>query len=264
MMVRSLHTAATGMQSQQLNVDTIANNLSNSNTVGFKKSRIDFEDLMYQILRLSGAPITAGGTMIPTGIEVGLGTRPAATQKIFSEGVLQQTGNPLDIAIEGIGFFRVTLPDGSDAYTRDGSFKMDSEGNVVTSDGYRIQPSLVIPPDAKEISISVDGTVSVTQQGSTDPVQVGNIELSRFVNPAGLTSMGQNLFLQSGASGEPTAGTPSTEGFGTVAQGFLENSNVQVVEEMVNMIIAQRAYDMNSKVILTSDEMLQTAANLRR
>lgn len=263
-MIRALHTAATGMQAQQLNMDTIANNLSNANTAGFKRTRIDFEDLMYQTLRVSGSPSGEGGNQVPTGIEAGLGVRPAATQKIFSQGVFQQTENTLDVAIEGDGFFQVTLPSGDVAYTRNGSFKKDSTGKVVTSDGYYLEPEIIIPENALEVSISIDGIVSVIVQGSTQPQTIGEIQLTRFVNPAGLHSIGKNLFMESAASGSPVSGTPGQEGLGTLAQGFIENSNVQVVEEMVNMIIAQRAYEIISKTIQGADEMLQVASNLRR
>jgi flagellar basal-body rod protein FlgG len=263
-MIRALHTAATGMLAQQLNMDTISNNLSNANTAGFKRSRIDFEDLMYQTLRVVGSPAGTGGAEIPTGIEVGLGTRPAATQKIYSQGVFQQTDNPLDMAIEGDGFFQVKLPNGTTVYTRNGSFKKDSQGNIVTSDGYKLEPPIVVPPEALDISVAADGTVSINTQGSTTPQTIGNITLVRFVNPAGLNSTGKNLFLESAASGAPAVGVPGETGLGTISQGFIENSNVQVVDEMVNMIIAQRAYEIISKTIQGSDEMLQVASNLRR
>jgi len=263
-MIRALHTSATGMLAQQLNMDTISNNLSNTNTAGFKRSRIDFEDLMYQKLRVVGAPTAAGGNEVPTGLEVGLGVRPAATQKIFSQGVFQQTENPLDLAIEGEGFFQVKLPNGATVYTRNGSFKKDSQGNVVTSDGYMLEPPIVIPQEAIEIAVAPDGTVTVTQQGNTQPQTIGNIQLARFINPAGLSAIGKNLFIETAASGAAVVGTPGETGNGTIAQGFIENSNVQVVEEMVNMIIAQRAYEIVSKSIQASDEMLQTASNLKR
>lgn len=264
-MIRALHTGATGMQAQQLSMDTISNNLSNANTAGFKRSRIDFEDLMYQTLKVVGSPAGgSSGNQIPTGIEVGLGVRPAATQKIFSQGVFQQTDNSLDMAIEGDGFFQVKLPNGTTVYTRNGSFKKDSQGNIVTSDGYKLEPSIVVPAEAIDISVSADGTVSVTTQGQTEPQTIGNIQLARFVNPAGLNCIGKNLFTESAASGTATISTPGENGAGTIAQGFIENSNVQVVEEMVNMIIAQRAYEIISKTIQGADEMLQVASNLRR
>ncbi|HHY47242.1 MAG TPA: flagellar basal-body rod protein FlgG [Firmicutes bacterium] len=262
-MMRALWSAATGMLAKQLNMDVIANNLANLNTVGFKKSRVDFQDLMYQNLRAAGTTV-AEGAKVPSGIQVGLGTRPAAIQRIFSQGDFVQTENPLDLVIEGDGFFQVLMPDGSVAYTRDGAFKMDSEGRIVTSDGFPIEPELVIPPEAVNITIGSDGTVSVMLAGQEEPEEMGKIELARFVNPAGLTSIGRNLFKSTAASGQPIVGTPGLEGFGTIAQGFLEMSNVKVVEEMVNMIIAQRAYEVNSKAIQTSDDMLAIANNLKR
>ena len=261
--MRALWSAATGMLAKQLNMDVIANNLANLNTVGFKKSRVDFQDLMYQSLRTSGTTV-AEGAKVPAGIQVGLGTRPAAIQRIFSQGDFVQTENPLDLVIEGDGFFQVLLPDGSLAYTRDGSFKVDSQGRVVTSDGFPIEPELSIPPEAVNISIGTDGTVSVLLAGDSEPQELGKVELARFVNPAGLSSIGRNLFKSTAASGEPIVGTPGLEGFGTIAQGFLEMSNVKVIEEMVNMIIAQRAYEVNSKAIQTSDDMLAIANNLKR
>jgi flagellar basal-body rod protein FlgG len=263
-MIRALHTSATGMLAQQLNMDTIANNLANANTAGFKRTRIDFEDLMYQTLKVSGSPSGAGGSEIPTGVEVGLGVRPAATQKLFSQGVFQQTENPFDLAIEGDGLFQIKLPNGETAYTRNGSFKKDSEGKIVTSDGYVIEPSIVIPPEAMQVAISADGTVSITVQGSTKPQTIGQITLAKFVNPAGLNTVGKNLFIESAASGSPNVATPGENGLGSIAQGFIENANVQVVEEMVNMIIAQRAYEIISKTIQGADDMLQVASNLRR
>lgn len=262
-MMRSLWTAASGMAGQQFTVDTIANNLANVNTAGFKKSRVDFQDLLYQTLRFAGTPVTAGAE-IPTGIQVGHGVRPVATVKIFSQGTFRETNNPLDLVIEGDGFFQILLPDGTVAYTRDGAFKKDSEGRIVTSDGFVLEPEIIVPPDAIEISVGTDGTVSVVRVGGGEPEQIGRIELARFVNPAGLRNYGRNLFLATAASGPPIVGQPGLDGFGAIAQGFLEMSNVQVVEEMVNLILAQRAYDANSKAIQASDDMLQSANNLRR
>lgn len=262
-MMRALWTAATGMLAKQLNMDVIANNLANLNTAGFKKSRVDFQDLMYQTLRTSGTTV-AEGAKVPVGIQVGLGTRPAAVQRMFSQGDFVQTENPLDLVIEGDGFFQVLLPDGGVVYTRDGAFKVDSQGRIVTSDGSPLEPELVIPPEALNISIGRDGTVSVLLAGETEPQEIGKIELARFVNPAGLAGIGRNLFRSTAASGEPITGTPGLDGFGTISQGFLEMSNVKVVEEMVNMIIAQRAYEVNSKAIQTSDDMLSIANNLKR
>ncbi len=262
-MIRSLYTAATGMSAQQVNMDVTANNLANVNTTGFKKSRADFQDLLYQTIRVAGA--TQGqGVELPTGVQVGLGTRLAATQKVFTQGDFQTTGNELDMVIEGKGFFQVTLPSGEVAYTRDGSLKMDGEGRVVTSDGYPIDPEISIPSGATSISVGKDGTVSVKLAGQTEPEDAGQIQLVNFLNPAGLESMGGNLYRVSAASGEPIVGTPGQDGLGTLAQGTVEMSNVKVVEEMVNLIIAQRAYEVNSKAIQASDEMLSLANNIRR
>ena len=262
-MMRSLHTAASGMAGQQFNIDTIANNLANVNTTGFKKSRADFQDLLYQSVRFAGTPVTAGA-QIPTGIQIGHGVRTVATQKIFSQGMFKQTDNPLDIVIEGEGFFQVLMPDGTIAYTRDGAFKKDANGRLVTSDGFFLEPEILIPEDAVQIAIGTDGTVSVTVSGDSEPQTVGQIELARFVNPAGLLSAGRNLYFATAASGPPLVGTAGLDGFGNLAQGFLEMSNVQVVEEMVAMITSQRAYEVNSRAIQASDDMLQTANNLRR
>ena len=262
-MINALWTAATGMNTQQTSIDVTSNNLANVNTTGFKKSRVNFQDLMYQNVKQAGTP-NAQGSQIPTGIEVGHGSKVAATQKMFTPGSLQSTDNPLDLAIEGDGFLQVMRPDGTIAYTRDGALKQDSQGRIVTSDGYPIQPQINIPQDATKISITSDGTVSVQLAGDNQPQQIGQIELARFSNPAGLQSNGRNLFEQTVASGEPVVGAPGGQGFGTVAQGFLEKSNVKVVEEMVGMISAQRAYETNSKAIQAADDMLQTASNLTR
>ena len=261
-MISSLWTAATGMNSQQTNIDVISNNLANVNTSGFKKAKINFADLIYTNMRQPGTP-NAQGAEIPTGTEMGHGVKVNSTQKLFSQGNIVNTNNDLDMAVEGEGFFRVERPDGSFAYTKDGSFKLDSNGQVVTSDGYRLSPQVNVPQGAKEITITSDGAVSITN--SADQTEtVGQIELYNFSNPAGLSSEGRNLYAVTAASGEAVAGTPGQEGFGTVLQGFLEMSNVKVVEEMVNMIAAQRAYETNSKSIQASDEMLQTANQLKR
>jgi flagellar basal-body rod protein FlgG len=262
-MMRSLWSAATGMLAQQLNVDTIANNLANVNTVGFKRTRVDFQDLMYQTLRMPGSPAT-DSVQLPTGIQVGLGTRAAATVKNLQQGTFEQTGNPLDLAIEGNGFFQITDPSGATAYTRAGAFKQDSTGKIVTSDGYPLEPPVTIPADAQAISVMTDGTVAVTVPGSTTPTVVGNIELAMFSNPAGLSSQGSNLYAATAASGTPTTATPGVEGAGKIAQGTVELSNVQVVEEMVNMIVAQRAYEASSQAIRVADNMLETANNVQR
>ena len=262
-MIRSLWTAATGMAAQQLNIDVISNNLANVNTGGFKKSRIDFQDLLYQTIRAAGTT-EAQGAMVPTGIQVGLGTRPAAVQKMFSQGDFKQTDNPLDLVIEGDGFFQVLMPNGETAYTRDGAFKLDAQGRIVTSDGFAMDPEIAIPAEAKSISVGSDGTVSVTLPGQATPQEVGTIQLAKFLNPAGLTNLGRNLFGVSAASGDAVVDTPGMNGLGSLADGLIEMSNVKVVEEMVNMITAQRAYEINAKAIQTADEMLTTANNLRR
>ncbi|RLA94107.1 MAG: flagellar basal body rod protein FlgG [Deltaproteobacteria bacterium] len=261
--MQALWIAATGMKGQELRINVISNNLANINTPGFKASRIDFEDLIYQSLKAAGAT-SAGGNQIPTGMDIGLGVRPAAVQKLFLQGDYHQTQNPLDLAIEGKGFFKVTMPDGTVAYTRSGAFKLDSEGRLVTSDGYPVDPEIVIPPEATSITISSDGTVSVTIPGQVSAQEVGRLELADFVNPAGLKAIGKNLFLPTAASGDPTTGNPGEDGLGTIAQGFLEMSNVDLVTELVEMIMAQRAYEINGKVIQSADDMLQTAANLKR
>lgn len=262
-MMRSLWTAASGMVAQQTKIDTISNNLANVNTAGFKKSRVDFQDLLYQTVKYAGTPSTAGA-QVPTGIQIGHGARPVATQRIFSQGMYQQTDNPLDVVIEGDGFFQVLLPDGGIRYTRDGAFKLDADGRLTTSDGFPIEPEIIIPEDALELSIGSDGTFSIMQPGGSEPSQVGSLEIVRFINPAGLKSEGRNLYASTAASGTPMVGTPGLDGFGTLSQNFLEMSNVQVVEEMVNMIVSQRAYETNSKAIQAADDMLQTANNLRR
>ncbi len=263
-MIRSLFTASTGMIAQQLNIDTIANNLANVNTTGFKKSRVNFQDLIYETIKPAGSE-TAAGTTIPEGIQVGHGVRPSSIAKLFSQGAAIQTGNPFDLRVEGDGFFQVTLPDGRTAYTRDGAFKINAAGEVLTADGYPMEPAINIPNDSEVVSVGPDGTVSVIQAGNDTAVTVGNIQIVRFANPAGLDArIGRNLLLENAASGAPTVGQPGLDGLGTISQGFLENSNVQVVEEILQMIIAQRAYEANSKVIQTADEMLQTANNVRR
>jgi len=262
-MQRALWIASTGMQAQTLNIDVIANNLANVNTSGFKKSRADFQDLLYYIMRPAGTP-SAQGNDVPTGIQIGHGARPVATQKLYSQGDYQQTSNQLDLAIEGDGFFQIVQPSGDTAYTRSGAFKMDSEGRIVTSDGFMLEPEISVPSDSISISIGTDGTVSALQAGESEPSEVGTIELVRFMNPGGLKSIGRNLHLPTKSSGEEITGTAGEDGFGTIAQGYIEMSNVSVVEEMVNMITAQRAYEINSKAIKAADEMLQMANNLKR
>jgi flagellar basal-body rod protein FlgG len=253
------------MVGQQFNIDTISNNLSNVNTTGFKKQRAEFEDLLYQTLLLAGTPATEV-TEVPTGIQVGHGVKVSATQKMFTQGSLQSTENKLDLALEGEGFFKIQLYDGTTAYTRDGSFKIDSNRQIVTSNGYLLEPPVVLPENfiMNSLSISQDGRITVKLVGEDDPVQVGQLEVYRFVNPAGLVSIGGNLFKISPASGDEIPGQPGLDGMAKTHQGFLEMSNVKVVEEMVNMIVAQRAYEVNSKAIQTSDNMLGTAIGLKR
>ncbi len=259
-MQRSLFTGATGMEAQQLSLDVIANNLANVNTTAFKRSRTDFQDLLYQTLRSPGS-VSAQGLEVPSGIQVGHGVGVAAVTKLFLQGSFIETGNALDIAIEGDGFFQVSLPDGEIAYTRDGAFELNRDGIIVTSDGLPIEPEITIPEDATDIAIGLDGTVSVTLSDATTD-ELGQIELARFINSAGLLSQGRNLFRESEASGDPILSIPGEEGAGTLRQLFLESSNVSVVDEIVNLIITQRAFEVNSSVIRTSDEMLQTANNM--
>jgi flagellar basal-body rod protein FlgG len=251
------------MYAQQLFVDTIANNLANVNTTGYKKSRVEFQDLIYQTLRAAGTSGVAG-VVVPAELQIGHGVRPVAVQKNFSQGPPRSTENPLDVAIMGEGFFQVNLPDGTIAYTRDGTFKLNNEGALVTADGFYLEPQINIPLDTTSINIDNDGTISVILVGSVEPQEVGQIELAKFINAGGLKNIGQNMFLPTEASGEPVLGSPGTEGFGQLNQGYLEGSNVKVVEEMVNMIVAQRAYELNSKSIRTAEEMLQMANNIKR
>lgn len=262
-MIRSLFTAATGMEAQKLNIDVIANNLANVNTVGFKKSRADFQELIYQNIRTPGA-VSAEGAQIPSGIQVGLGVKPVAVQKMFQQGDFVHTGNNLDLVIEGDGFFQITMPDGTIGYSRAGAFKLDGEGRIVNSDGYPLEPAISIPADAVKITVSSDGRITVLQAGSTTPVEIGQIELARFINPGGLQSAGKNIYLPTASSGEPLTGNPGAIGLGTINQGFLEMSNVNVVEEMVNMIVSQRAYEVASKAVQASDEILQASNNIKR
>jgi len=255
-MINSLSIAKTGLDAQQTQLDVIANNLANVSTSGFKKSRAVFEDLLYQTVRQPGAQSTQQ-TQLPTGMQIGTGVRPVATERIFTQGNMQQTGNQLDLAINGQGFFQVLLPDGTTAYTRDGSLHQDAQGQLVTSSGYALQPAITIPANALSVTIGTDGTVSVTQPGSVNTTQVGSIQLANFINAPGLESRGENLFVETASSGTPTTNTPGTNGMGAVRQGYVEASNVNVVEELVNMIATQRAYEINSKAVQTSDQMLQ-------
>jgi len=262
-MLRSLYSAATGMIAQQTSIDVTSNNIANVNTVGYKKQRAEFADLFYQTMEYAGTS-TSATTTSPTGINVGLGVRPTAVTKLFSQGNFKETGNNLDLAITGNGFFKVQLPDGTEAYTRNGSFKLDANGQMVTSDGYPLVPNIVIPPDAVQISIGTDGTVSVLQAGQTQTTQIGQITLTNFINPAGLHALGDNNYVNTSASGDPIEGVAGENGLGSIRQGFVEMSNVQLVEEMTDLITAQRAYDANSKAITTSDEMLKTVNQLKR
>ncbi|MBC3932851.1 flagellar basal-body rod protein FlgG [Undibacterium curvum] len=260
-MIRSLWIAKTGLDSQQTQMDVITNNLANVSTTGFKRSRAVFEDLLYQTIRQPGAQ-SSQQTQLPSGLQLGTGVRPVATEKIFTQGNLQQTGNSKDLAIQGQGFFQVLLPDGTTAYTRDGSFQMDNQGQLVTSSGFVIQPAITIPANAQSITVARDGTVSVTQPGSAAPVQVGSIQLATFINPTGLQALGENLYVETAASGNPGTNAPGTNGAGLLLQNFVETSNVNVAEELVNMIQTQRAYEINSKAITTSDQMLQKLSQL--
>jgi flagellar basal-body rod protein FlgG len=262
-MIRALRSAASGMYAQQLYIDTIANNLANVNTTGFKSSKMEFQDLVYQTLKGNGNSQDMGA-VLPTEMQVGHGVRPIATQKSFEQGNILPTSNPLDLSIDGEGFLQVTKPDGTVLYTRDGSLKMSADGAIVTSDGYPLEPAITVPQDTSNVSIARDGTVSVTLIGETQPQTLGQIELARFVNPAGLESLGQNLYKETTASGPPILANPGSEGMGQLSQGFLESSNVQIVEEMVAMIVAQRAYEVASKAIKTAEDMLSIANNLKR
>ncbi len=259
-MQRSLFTGATGMEAQQLSLDVIANNLANVNTTAFKRSRTDFQDLLYQTIRAPGT-VSAQGLEVPSGIQLGHGVGVAAVTKLFLQGSFIETGNALDVAIEGDGFFQITLPDGEIAYTRDGAFELNRDGIMVTSDGLPLEPEITIPEDSVDVAIGLDGTVSVTLSDGTAS-ELGQIELARFINSSGLLSIGRNLFRESEASGDPILSIAGEEGAGTLRQTFLESSNVSVVDEIVNLIITQRAFEVNSSVIRTSDEMLQTANNM--
>jgi flagellar basal-body rod protein FlgG len=261
--MRALYTAASGMNAQQANIDNVANNLANVNTTGFKKSRVDFEDMVYQQIKAPGTP-TSQEAEAALGLESGLGTRAVATVRNFAIGNLRTTNNPLDLAIEGNGFFQISLPGGETGYTRAGALHLSAEGGLVTADGFAVEPQISIPANALSVSISKDGIVSVALPNQSAPQQVGTIELAMFQNPAGLQARGGNIFTATSASGDPVTGVPGTDGMGMVAQGFLEDSNVSVVEEMVQMILGQRAYEANSRVIRAADEMLQQVNNLAR
>lgn len=255
-MIRSLWISKTGLDAQQTQMDVIANNLANVSTSGFKRSRAVFEDLLYQNLRQPGAQ-SSQQTQLPSGLQLGTGVRPVATERIFTQGNLQLTGNNNDVAIQGEGFFQVLLPDGTIAFTRDGSFQVDNQGQLVTSSGFPVQPAIIIPPNAQSLTIGRDGTVSITTPGNPATTQIGALQLATFINPAGLMAMGENLYVETGASGNVNVNPPGANGAGLLSQGYVETSNVNVVEELVNMIQTQRAYEINSKAITTSDQMLQ-------
>jgi flagellar basal-body rod protein FlgG len=260
-MIRSLWIAKTGMEAQQTQMDVISNNLANVSTNGFKRSRAVFEDLLYQNLRQPGAQ-SSQQTQIPSGLQIGTGVRPIAAERLHTQGSLLQTSNQLDVAIQGAGFFQVLQPDGTTAYTRDGSFQTDSQGQIVTSNGFVVQPAITIPANATAVTIGQDGVVTVTQPGAATPVQVGSMQLATFINPSGLQSLGQNLYIETASSGTPSTNVPGTNGSGTVSQGYVETSNVNVVEELVNMIQSQRAYEINSKAVTASDQMLQKLSQM--
>lgn len=260
-MIRSLWIARTGLDAQQLNMDVIANNLANVSTNGFKASRAVFQDLVYQTIRQPGAQ-SSQQTELPSGLQVGTGVQPVSTERLNTQGNLQQTSNNTDVAIQGAGFFQILMPDGTTGYTRDGSFQVNSQGQLVNSSGYSVQPPITIPSNALSVTIGLDGTVSVTQQGVTGSVQVGSMQLATFINPAGLQSNGGNILAETSSSGSASTNTPGTNGAGTVNQGYVEASNVNVAEEMVNMIQTQQAYEINSKAITTSDQMMQSLAQI--
>lgn len=254
-MIRSLWVARTGLDAQQTQLDVISNNLANVSTTGFKRGRAVFEDLLYQNLRQTGAQ-SSQQNQIPSGLQLGVGVRTVATERIQTQGALQQTGNDLDVAIDGHGFFQVLLPDGTTAYTRDGSFQRDNQGQLVTADGYVVQPAITIPQNAQSVTIGTDGTVSITVSGQAATTQIGTMQLASFINPAGMQAIGGNLFLETASSGTPAPNTPGTNGVGSLKQKYIETSNVNVAEELVTMIQTQRAYELNSKVVSTSDQML--------
>ena len=261
--MRALDIAATGMQAQQTNVEVISNNIANMTTTGFKRQRAEFQDLIYQNLRRVGSNSSDSGSIVPSGAQIGLGVKTAAIYRINEQGNLQQTSNSLDLAIQGNGYFQVALPSGATAYTRDGTFGLAPDGTIVTADGYVVQPGIQVPTNATSVTINTSGQVQATISGQTAPQTLGQLQLAAFPNDAGLQAQGGNLFVQTSASGAPVAGTPGSPGFGSVMQGFIETSNVNVVTEITNLITAQRAYEMNSKVITTSDQMLSTLSNLR-
>ncbi|MCI3133985.1 flagellar basal-body rod protein FlgG [Phenylobacterium aquaticum] len=261
--MQALRTAATGMSAQQLNVEVISNNIANMNTVGFKRQRAEFQDLLYQTLERAGAQSSDQGTVVPTGIQIGAGVKTGSVYRITEQGSLTSTGNDLDMAIDGRGYFQVLMPNGDTAYTRAGNLSVNDQGQLVTNEGYQIQPAITVPSDTTKVTISKTGQVQVSQPGATTPTVIGTIELANFVNQAGLEAIGSNLFLTSGSSGAATTGAPGSTGFGTVLQGYTEASNVDAVTEITSLITAQRAYEMNSKVITSADQMLATANQLK-
>ena len=262
--MRALYSAATGMRAQELNVEVISNNIANMRTTGFKRQRTEFQDLLYHNMRREGTATSGSGTTVPVGVEVGSGVRTAATPRVMSQGTVYQTDKDLDVAIRGEGFFRIQLPDGRIAYTRDGSFERDGNGNLVTADGYTVQPGIVIPDDATDLTINKEGTVLATVGTETEARELGQIELARFVNKSGLQAIGDNLFLETASSGSAQEGTAGENGFGTLLQKYLEQSNVEAVTEIADMIAAQRAYEMNARVISGADEMMSSTANIIR
>ena len=261
--MKALTIAATGMMAQELNVEVISHNVANMRTTGFKRQRAEFQDLLYDNLRRTGSVTSDSGTMVPAGVQIGMGVKTAATPRIMGQGAVTLTEKDLDLAIRGEGFFRISLPDGSTAYTRAGSFELDANGLLVTVDGYQVEPAITVPTNARDISISTDGTVEVLIDGQTETTELGQIQLARFINPAGLEGIGDNLFLETTASGTPQVSTPGDTGFGSVLQKYLEESNVNPVTEISDLIAAQRAYEMNARIITGADEMLSATANLR-
>jgi flagellar basal-body rod protein FlgG len=261
--MRALSIAATGMQAQQLNVDVISHNIANMNTTGFKRQRAEFQDMLYQNIERPGSTSSASGNILPLGIQIGVGVKADAVGRISEQGGITQSGNDYDLAINGRGFLQVTMPSGQTAYTRAGNLAVNADGQLVTSDGYAIEPSITVPPEATSVTISRDGIVEAALTGQTAPQQLGQLELANFINPAGLEGIGDNLFLETPASGAPNVATPGSPGFGTLMQGFLEISNVNAVEEISSLIVAQRAYEMNARVITAADEMLDATTRLR-
>lgn len=261
--MRAMNIAATGMHAQQLNVEVISNNIANINTTGYKRQRAEFQDLLYENIRRPGAPSTDSGTLVPSGIQIGLGVKTAAVYRIGDQGSLQLTENALDIAVEGEGYFQIDLPDGSTGFTRAGSFQLNAQGQIVTADGFLLQPGLTVDPQSTDIAVNASGEVIIKLPGQVEDTIVGQIQIASFSNKAGLEAIGSNIFLETAASGAPNSAAPGTPGLGTVRQGFLEASNVNVVAELTNMITAQRAYEMNSKVIQTTDEMYRTVTQMR-